>query len=49
MRFNEAANTQSLDLAQGAGIQSAQNVMIHKPHVVLTGHCGPNAASGKTL
>jgi predicted Fe-Mo cluster-binding NifX family protein len=43
MRFNLVANTQSLDLAQGAGIQSAQNVLVHKPEVLLTGNCGPKA------
>jgi predicted Fe-Mo cluster-binding NifX family protein len=43
MRFDVAANTQSLDLAQGAGIQSAQNVLTLKPDVVLTGNCGPKA------
>ena len=43
MRFDSVANTQSLDLAQGAGIQSAQNVLVHKPDVVLTGNCGPKA------
>ncbi len=43
MRFDVIANTQSLDLAQGAGIQSAQNVLVHKPEVVLTGNCGPKA------
>jgi len=43
MRFDLVANTQSLDLAQGAGIQSAQNVLAHKPDVVLTGNCGPKA------
>jgi predicted Fe-Mo cluster-binding NifX family protein len=43
MRFDVVPNTQSLDLAQGAGIQSAQNVLVHKPDVVLTGNCGPKA------
>jgi predicted Fe-Mo cluster-binding NifX family protein len=43
MRFDLVANNQSLDLAQGAGIQSAQNVLVHKPEVVLTGNCGPKA------
>ena len=43
MRFDVIANTQSLDLAQGAGIQSAQNILSHKPDVVLTGNCGPKA------
>jgi len=43
MRFDVVSNTQSLDLAQGAGIQSAQNILVHKPEVVLTGNCGPKA------
>jgi len=43
MSFDVTANSQSLDLAQGAGIQSAQNVLVHKPYVVLTGNCGPKA------
>ena len=43
MRFDVIANTQSLDLAQGAGIQSAQNVLVHKPDAILTGNCGPKA------
>jgi len=43
MRFDVVANTQSLDLSQGAGIQSAQNVLAQKPDVVLTGSCGPKA------
>jgi len=43
MRFDVIPNTQSLDLAQGAGIQSAQNVLVLKPEVVLTGNCGPKA------
>ena len=36
-------NTQALNLPQGAGIQAAQNVIPHKPDVVLTGNCGPKA------
>ncbi|MBN1102242.1 MAG: NifB/NifX family molybdenum-iron cluster-binding protein [Deltaproteobacteria bacterium] len=36
-------NAQSLDLPQGAGIQAAQNILSHKPDVVLTGNCGPKA------
>jgi len=43
MRFGVIENQQSLDLAQGAGIQSAQNILPHKPDVVLTGNCGPKA------
>lgn len=42
-RFEVVKNDQSLDLPQGAGIQSAQNVLPHKPDVVLTGNCGPKA------
>ena len=44
MRFDVAANAQSLDLSQGAGIRSAQNVLVHKPDAVLTGNCGPKAS-----
>jgi len=36
-----AANAQILDVAQGAGFQSAQNVLVHKPDAVPTGNCGP--------
>jgi len=43
MRFDVIENKQSLDLPQGAGIQSAQNILPHKPDVVLTGNCGPKA------
>jgi predicted Fe-Mo cluster-binding NifX family protein len=43
MRFDVVANAQSLNLAQGAGIQSAQNVLAHKPDAILTGNCGPKA------
>lgn len=41
--FDVVPNAQSLDLPQGAGIQSAQNILPHKPDVVLTGNCGPKA------
>jgi predicted Fe-Mo cluster-binding NifX family protein len=43
MHFDVIENKQSLDLPQGAGIQSAQNILPHKPDVVLTGNCGPKA------
>ncbi len=43
MRFDLVGNKQSLDLPQGAGIQSAQNILAHNPDVVLTGNCGPKA------
>ncbi|MBT7166155.1 MAG: NifB/NifX family molybdenum-iron cluster-binding protein [Victivallales bacterium] len=36
-------NTQNLRAAQGAGIQTAQNVANTGAEVVLTGHCGPKA------
>jgi predicted Fe-Mo cluster-binding NifX family protein len=41
--FELVQNAQSLDLPQGAGIQSAQNILPHHPDVVLTGNCGPKA------
>lgn len=37
------ANTQNLQAAQGAGIQSAQNVVNLGAEAVITGHCGPKA------
>jgi predicted Fe-Mo cluster-binding NifX family protein len=43
MSLQVIENTQSLNLARGAGIQAAQNVITHKPDVVLTGNCGPKA------
>jgi predicted Fe-Mo cluster-binding NifX family protein len=43
MAFQIVENAQSLDLPQGAGIQAAQNILPHKPDVVLTGNCGPKA------
>ncbi|MFH1487716.1 MAG: NifB/NifX family molybdenum-iron cluster-binding protein [Pseudomonadota bacterium] len=43
MSFKSIGNSQNLDLPQGAGIQSAQNIAGHHPDVVLTGHCGPKA------
>ena len=43
MSFKVIENSQSLDLPQGAGIQSAQNIAEHNPEVVLTGNCGPKA------
>lgn len=43
MAVESIQNAQNLSLPQGAGIQSAQNVIQHKPDVVLTGNCGPKA------
>ncbi|MBD3241022.1 MAG: dinitrogenase iron-molybdenum cofactor biosynthesis protein [Chitinivibrionales bacterium] len=36
-------NTQNLQAAQGAGIQSAGTIADARCDVVLTGHCGPKA------
>jgi predicted Fe-Mo cluster-binding NifX family protein len=43
MGYEAIGNTQSLDLPQGAGIQSAQNILSHHPDAILTGNCGPKA------
>ncbi len=36
-------NTQSLNMNQGAGIQTAENISRHDVKYVITGHCGPKA------
>jgi predicted Fe-Mo cluster-binding NifX family protein len=36
-------NAQNLDAAQGAGIQTAQNVANAGAQAVISGHCGPKA------
>jgi predicted Fe-Mo cluster-binding NifX family protein len=36
-------NQQNMNAAQGAGIQSAQNVVRAGAQAVITGHCGPKA------
>ena len=36
-------NKQNLNAAQGAGIQTAQNVAATGTKIVITGHCGPKA------
>jgi predicted Fe-Mo cluster-binding NifX family protein len=36
-------NQQSLNAAQGAGIQAAETVVNEGAEVLITGHCGPNA------
>ncbi len=38
-----ADNTQNLNLPQGAGIQTAENISRFDPDFVITGHCGPKA------
>ncbi len=37
------SNSQNLQAAQGAGIQSAQNVINLGAEAIITGHCGPKA------
>ncbi len=41
--FVSIDNTQNLEAAQGAGIQSAQNVVNAGAEVLITGHTGPKA------
>jgi len=41
--FTIAANSQTLNIVQGAGIQSAQNVVESGAQCVIGGHCGPKA------
>ncbi len=41
--FQLVDNTQNLNAAQGAGIQSAQNVINSGAKVLITGHTGPKA------
>ncbi len=41
--FEVVDNEQNLNAAQGAGIQSAQNIINKDVEVLITGHCGPKA------
>ncbi|MEE9934160.1 MAG: NifB/NifX family molybdenum-iron cluster-binding protein [Deltaproteobacteria bacterium] len=41
--FEVADNQQNLNAAQGAGIQSAQNIARLNVKALITGHCGPKA------
>lgn len=41
--FEVIDNTQNLNAAQGAGIQSAQKIINAGAKAVITGHCGPKA------
>jgi predicted Fe-Mo cluster-binding NifX family protein len=43
MAWKSLENSMSMELAQGAGIQAAQNLLKESPDVVLTGNCGPKA------
>ncbi len=44
-KFEVIDNKQNLQAAQGAGIQTAQNVAETGAKAILTGHCGPKAFS----
>jgi len=41
--FEVMDNAQNLNAAQGAGIQSAQNIVRQGAKALVTGHCGPKA------
>jgi len=41
--YESFSNEKNLNLAQGAGIQAAQQVVNRNAEVVITGHCGPKA------
>ena len=41
--FDVIDNRQNLNAAQGAGIQSAQNVAASGAQALVSGHCGPKA------
>ena len=41
--FEVVGNEQNLNAAQGAGIQSAQNIAHLGVTALITGHCGPKA------
>lgn len=42
-KFEVIGNDQNLNSVNGAGIQSAQNVVNLKVNAVITGNCGPKA------
>jgi len=42
-KFEIIDNEQNLNAAQGAGIQSAQNIVRSGAEAVISGHCGPKA------
>lgn len=41
--FEVIDNRQNLEAAQGAGIQTAQNIVATGAAAIVTGHCGPKA------
>jgi predicted Fe-Mo cluster-binding NifX family protein len=45
MEYSHINNECNLNAAQGAGIQTAQNIINAAVNAIITGHCGPNAFS----
>ncbi len=43
MAFEAVANTQNLNLPQGAGIQAGKTIVENHVDVLVSGHCGPKA------
>jgi predicted Fe-Mo cluster-binding NifX family protein len=41
--FEAVDNRQSVNTAQGAGIQATEAIVRHGANCLVTGHCGPNA------
>jgi predicted Fe-Mo cluster-binding NifX family protein len=41
--YSALDNTKQMAASQGAGVQSAQNVVSCGARILLTGHCGPKA------
>jgi predicted Fe-Mo cluster-binding NifX family protein len=41
--FEAVDNQQSVNTAQGAGIQATEAIVRHGANCLVTGHCGPNA------
>ena len=41
--FSVVENTQNMQANQGAGIQSAQNILDNNASVLISGNCGPKA------
>ncbi|WP_027180385.1 NifB/NifX family molybdenum-iron cluster-binding protein [Maridesulfovibrio bastinii] len=48
-KYDYVDNKQNLNAAQGAGIQSAQNVAATGAKAVITGHVGPKAYSALSV
>jgi len=41
--FEPVDNRQSVNTAQGAGVQATEAIVRHGANCLVTGHCGPNA------